>query len=169
MKRLIAIILLITIWTVSIGACRREHIPQNNAINLEAHGFELINTTAYIVGHHTANGEPVHPGGCACSLDHIGDIAILYTTSGHFLGYYQTQYDTRNRLDEANRRQSLCQVDKGGRIMKVLARVMSSIGFVLILLGGAGMDSASLVMPIVMILVGIVMMWNGMALEGEYA
>lgn len=53
--------------------------------------------------------------------------------------------------------------------MKTLARVMSSIGFVLILMGGGGMDSASLVIPIVMILVGIVMMWNGIALEGEYA
>lgn len=53
--------------------------------------------------------------------------------------------------------------------MKILARVMSTIGFVLVLLGGGGMDSVSLVMPIVMILVGIVMMWNGIALEGEYA
>lgn len=88
-RRLALITLAVVIWMASIGACRREQIPQNNKANLEAHGFTVINTTAYTVGHHTANGSPVHSGGCACSLDHIGDIAILYTLDGHFLGYYE--------------------------------------------------------------------------------
>jgi len=87
-KRLIVCIVALIVWLVSIGAERRERIPYDNSIDFEANGFTIINTTAYIVGHHTYDGSAVYSGGCACSIDHIGDTAILYTTSGHFLGYY---------------------------------------------------------------------------------
>ena len=83
------ILMAVLICIVSIGAERREPVPQTGEVNLEAHGFQVMHTTAYVVGHHTANGSPVHSGGCACSIDHIGDIAILYTLNGHFLGYYE--------------------------------------------------------------------------------
>lgn len=79
---LIAIV--ITIWILSVGAGKAE--PE---IDLEAQGFQVMNTTAYCVGHHTANGSPVHHGGCASSLDRIGQIAIVYTLDGNFLGYYE--------------------------------------------------------------------------------
>lgn len=58
-------------------------------IDFESQGFELMSTTAYCMGHTTANGSPVHHGGCACNPDHIGDVAIVYTTNGNFLGYYE--------------------------------------------------------------------------------
>ena len=46
-------------------------------------------TTAYCVGHHTSNGSAVHEGGCACSIDHIGDVAIIYSINGDFLGVFE--------------------------------------------------------------------------------
>ena len=49
--------------------------------------------------------------------------------------------------------------------MKTLARVMASMGFCFILIGGGAMDSSSVVVPIIVILCGIVMMWNGITLE----
>lgn len=60
-----------------------------NEIDFEANGFQLMNVTAYCVGEVTADGSPVHEGGCACSLDHIGDVAVIYTTNGNFLGFYE--------------------------------------------------------------------------------
>lgn len=51
--------------------------------------------------------------------------------------------------------------------MKILARLMASFGFCLILIGGSAMDSTSLFAPIVMILCGIGLMWNGLALEEQ--
>lgn len=84
MKRAIAVFLLITIWTVSIGACRREVVPKDNEIDFEAEGFTQMLTTAYCVGHHTADGSEVYEGGCASSLDRIGCVAIVYTLDGEF-------------------------------------------------------------------------------------
>lgn len=49
--------------------------------------------------------------------------------------------------------------------MKILARVMASMGFCFVLIGGGAMDSASVVVPIIVILCGIIMMWNGITLE----
>lgn len=80
------IILSLIMCLVSCGAKRNE--PQNE-IDWKAAGFTEMSTTAYCVGHHTANGSAVHAGGCACSIDHIGDIAIVYTLDGNFLGYYE--------------------------------------------------------------------------------
>lgn len=74
------IILAVAIWITSIGA---------GQIDFEAQGFEVMATTAYCMGHTTADGSSVHHGGCACSPDHIGDVAIVYTTGGNFLGYYE--------------------------------------------------------------------------------
>lgn len=71
-KGLIAIAIVICI--LSVGADQKE--PE---MDFEAQGFQVMSTTAYCVGHHTANGSPVHHGGCASSLDRIGQIAIVYT------------------------------------------------------------------------------------------
>lgn len=53
--------------------------------------------------------------------------------------------------------------------MKILARVMASMGFCFVLIGGGAMDSTSVTVPIVVVLCGIVMMWNGISLEEHYA
>lgn len=79
------IILALIICWVSVGACRREQVPQNNSIDFEAQGFIKMATTAYCVGHHTADGSEVHEGGCASSLDRIGCVAIVYTLDGEFI------------------------------------------------------------------------------------
>lgn len=86
-RRIVLIGLFLLIAIVSIGA-ERGYIVRND-INFEEQGFYQIKTTAYCVGHHTANGSAVHEGGCACSIDHIGDVAILYTLDGEFLGYFE--------------------------------------------------------------------------------
>lgn len=51
-------------------------------------GFEIMNATAYYQGEVTANGSKVHSGGCACN-PHLGDVAIVYTLDGDFLGLYE--------------------------------------------------------------------------------
>lgn len=54
-------------------------------------------------------------------------------------------------------------------MMKILARVMASVGFCFVLIGGSAMDSRSIMVPVAIILCGIVMMWNGISLEEQYA
>ena len=86
MKRGIWLILFLTLLVTAQGAERRE--PHQESIDWEAQGFQKMYATAYCVGHHTADGSAVHHGGCACN-PHLGDIAIVYTLDGDFLGYYE--------------------------------------------------------------------------------
>lgn len=55
----------------------------------ELDGFEVMSATAYCMGTTTYNGSKVHEGGCAASKEHLGDVAIVYTLDGTFLGYYE--------------------------------------------------------------------------------
>ena len=82
-KRVILAILAVIICILSVGAMKHREI------DFIGNGFVKMHTTAYNVGHHTANGSAVHEGGCACSIDHIGDVAIIYTLDGEFLGYFE--------------------------------------------------------------------------------
>lgn len=86
MRKGLIILFFIIVCIVSVGAERRE--PHNEQIDFEAQGFEKISATAYCVGHHTADGSAVFEGGCACSPDHIGDVAIVYTLDGEFIDYF---------------------------------------------------------------------------------
>ena len=52
--------------------------------------------------------------------------------------------------------------------MKILAKVMESVGAAMFLMGGAAMDSNSLVIPIIMVLAGLVLAWNGVSIEEAY-
>jgi len=52
-------------------------------------GFIQMKTTAYCYGEITYNGSKVHYGGCASSLDHLGDMAIIYTTDGKYIGTFE--------------------------------------------------------------------------------
>lgn len=85
-KALLIILIVLSIPLKASAVCRGEN-PQ--VIDWEGQGFTIMSTTAYCVGHHTANGSAVHHDGCACSIDHIGDVAIIYTLDGNFLGYYE--------------------------------------------------------------------------------
>lgn len=86
MRKGLMIAFALIICIVSIGAERGE--PRREQIDFEGNGFVKMYATAYCVGHHTANGDAVYEGGCASSLDHIGDVAIVYTLEGEFLGYF---------------------------------------------------------------------------------
>lgn len=86
MRKGLMILMAVLICIVSLGAERNEPFRAN--IAWEEQGFEKMYATAYCVGHHTANGDAVYEGGCASSLDHIGDVAIVYTLEGEFLGYF---------------------------------------------------------------------------------
>ena len=85
-KRIVLIIVAAIICIISVGAERRE--PHRESIDFEGQGFQKMYTTAYCMGHHTADGSAVFEGGCACSEEHIGDVAIIYNLEGEFLGYY---------------------------------------------------------------------------------
>ena len=50
--------------------------------------MQLMYTTAYYQGEITANGSKVHHGGAACN-PHLGDVAIVYTVDGKYLGTYE--------------------------------------------------------------------------------
>ena len=90
MKRKICLItFLIVSLIINLACARCEEKPKDNTIDFEAQGFQKLSATAYCMGHHTANGSPVHPGGCASSREHLGDVAIIYTIDGNFLGYYE--------------------------------------------------------------------------------
>ena len=86
MRKGLIILFAIIVCIVSVGAERRE--PHNEQIDFEAQGFVQMSATAYCVGHHTADGSAVFEGGCACSPDHIGDVAIVYTLDGEFINYF---------------------------------------------------------------------------------
>ena len=57
-------------------------------IDFKGQGFEVLYATAYCMGETTANGSKVHVGGCACN-PHLGEVAIVYTLDGDFLGQYE--------------------------------------------------------------------------------
>ena len=52
--------------------------------------------------------------------------------------------------------------------MKILTRGLIGVGFILMMLGGAGMDSASLVVPMIMAFSGVGMLVAGGSIEELY-
>lgn len=40
-------------------------------------------------GNKTANGGTTHIGSCASNWEHMGDIAVLYSQEGYFIGMYE--------------------------------------------------------------------------------
>ena len=82
MRKKLIISLAIFACITSIGA------KPDNSIHFEEQGFQKMKATAYCMGHHTANGDAVYVGGCAASSEHLGDLAIIYTADGKYLGMY---------------------------------------------------------------------------------
>ena len=93
MRKLTLIIITIIVFMlyhiVSNAAERGEQVPQSDQIDWQAQGFIKMNATAYHMGETTRNGSEVHTGGCAASPDHLGDVAIIYTLDGDYLGLYE--------------------------------------------------------------------------------
>lgn len=86
MRKIGCALILLIIWILSVGAERGEEIPYDNSVDLS--DYQKMYVTAYCMGNVTANGSKVHTGGCACN-PHLGEVAIVYTTDGKFLGYYE--------------------------------------------------------------------------------
>jgi hypothetical protein len=76
--RKVLIVIFCIFCALSIGAGTR----------VDTSNMQLMHTTAYYRGHHTANGSKVHIGGCSCN-PHLGDVAIIYTVDGQYLGMYE--------------------------------------------------------------------------------
>ena len=58
----------------------------NNTVDTSE--MELMYTTAYCLHGITASGGQTRPGIAACNT-HLGDVALVYSTSGVFLGAYE--------------------------------------------------------------------------------
>jgi hypothetical protein len=71
-------------------------------------------------------------------------------------------------MDETHKRKSVRAVDRRERMMKILAKVMMGAGIVAVLLGGGGMDSQSLVAPIMMIILGVGLIYTGNKIDEEW-
>ena len=91
MRKVIIILFSIIVCIVSVGAKSPDMNGGKGEIpprDFESSGFVQMYTTAYCMGHTTANGSKVQSGGCACNT-HLGEVAEIYTLDGDFLGYYE--------------------------------------------------------------------------------
>lgn len=71
-------------------------------------------------------------------------------------------------MDEANKRKGLRSMDRRGRMMKILGKVMMGVGVVAVLFGGGGMDSQSLLVPIMMVILGVGLIYAGNKIDEEW-
>lgn len=72
------IFLFIIAWIIFTGAGKPVDTSQ----------MELMNTTAYCLRGITATGGTTHQGIAACNT-HLGEIALIYSTEGQYLGMYE--------------------------------------------------------------------------------
>lgn len=77
----------IVICLLSISA-KADGLKWTEVFESEEVSFQKMHTTAYCVGKITNNGSKVHVGGCACN-PHVGEIAIVYTLEGEYLGTFE--------------------------------------------------------------------------------
>lgn len=82
MRKAIITGLLVTFLMALPASAEEENFFKEN-------GFEEIKATAYCCGEITANGSPVHYGGMASTQEHMGDVAILYTLDGEYIGTFE--------------------------------------------------------------------------------
>lgn len=60
-----------------------------NEINkVDTTNMQLMYTTAYCLHGVTASGGTTHPGIAACNT-HLGEVALIYSTDGEYLGMYE--------------------------------------------------------------------------------
>lgn len=87
-QRLMLIVITCVICVLSVGACRREIPPEPVDNTVDTSNMELMYTTAYCLKGITASGGTTRPGIAACNT-HLGDVALVYSTSGVYLGSYE--------------------------------------------------------------------------------
>lgn len=92
MRKLMILILMVSV-IVLLGFKEFE-----TAIDFKSQGFERMHTTAYCLHGITASGGTTRPGIAACN-PHIGEVALIYTLDGEYLGMYEvTDAGTNDRL-----------------------------------------------------------------------
>jgi hypothetical protein len=80
MKRATVLIVLIGILLLAKGAGEPGKVDTS--------GMQLMHTTAYCLHGVTATGGTTRRGIAACNT-HVGDIAVIYSTDGKYLGTYE--------------------------------------------------------------------------------
>lgn len=82
MKKILILVLLVLL--IPINAKAEE-------LDLSQDGFVKMRTTAYCMGEVTCTGKTVREGIAAVNRERIGLCAIIYTTDGDPLGYYECE------------------------------------------------------------------------------
>ena len=71
-------------------------------------------------------------------------------------------------MDGRHRRTCIRQIRERKWMMKKVAKIMEILGILLLFVGGGSMDSASIVLPIVMAFSGLAIAFSGAALEEQW-
>lgn len=60
--------------------------------------LQKVRCTCYLpTGNKTADGTVPYEGICASNRDHLGDVAVLYSTEGEFIGFFECRDVGGNR------------------------------------------------------------------------
>ena len=87
-KALAILTAIVTLTQMSTCPVQAAEADIENEIDWEGQGFVTMHTTAYCLHGVTANGGYTRPYTAACN-PHLGDVAIVYTMDGQFLGMYE--------------------------------------------------------------------------------
>lgn len=86
MKKVITILMLIVIMLLATSGARADGLKHTELF--ETGEFEEMLTTAYCLHGTTATGGTTRPGIAACNT-HVGEIAVIYTMEGEYLGMFE--------------------------------------------------------------------------------
>ena len=74
------------------------HLLGNMPITPFGEELQKVRCTCYIpTGNRTADGTVPYEGICASNRDHLGDVAMLYSTDGEFIGFFECRDIGGNR------------------------------------------------------------------------
>lgn len=66
------------------------HLLGNMPVTPWGDDLQKVRCTCYLpTGNHTADGTVPYEGICASNRDHLGDVAVLYSTKGEFIGFFE--------------------------------------------------------------------------------
>lgn len=85
---LVGIITITFLTSPTTSRARNGYIDQSALFESEEVEFQTMLTTAYKLRGITATGTSTHEGICACN-PHVGEVALIYTEDGEFLGSYE--------------------------------------------------------------------------------
>ena len=66
------------------------HLLGNIPITPWGEDLQKVRCTCYLpTGNRTADGTVPYEGICASNRDHLGDVAVLYSVDGEFIGFFE--------------------------------------------------------------------------------